>query len=62
MNPDNQFSKGVVSMARNCKCALVLIKHNTWTIEQADLWLDAVINNDGTEAIPKAHEIIQAKI
>jgi hypothetical protein len=50
MNPppltDNPYGNGVVSMARNCKSSVELVRRGQWDLDKMDRWLDSVINND----------------
>lgn len=39
----NAFGHGVVSMARNTKPVVEMLRSGRWTLEQFDQWLDAVI-------------------
>lgn len=42
----NSFAAGTVSMARSSLPAIELIRSGKWTLENAERWLNAVINND----------------
>jgi hypothetical protein len=43
---NDQFSYGVISMARNCLPACQLLKQGKWTIEDMEKWLQAIIDSD----------------
>jgi hypothetical protein len=42
----NSFASGTASMARSSLAAIELIRSGRWTLESAERWLNAVINND----------------
>lgn len=41
----SDFEKGVISMARNTKAGVKLLRNDKWDIDMLDNWLDLVIEN-----------------
>lgn len=55
---EDEFTKGVISMARSTRDAFKLVKSGRWTFEQAETWINHVIKND---SIADSNELLKLK-